>query len=388
MAAVPSALLERLARAREYRRAADAERARAPRRGPALPRSEIDGRALVNFASNDYLGLSDHPAVVEAAARAAERYGAGSTASALVGGYLDLHCELEHALADFTGRERALVFPSGYHANLAVLSGLARRRDTVVADRLSHASLLDAAVLARVQLKRYAHADAVMASELLDQAGDGVRFVVTDGVFSMDGDIAPVAALAVAALAGAALLVIDDAHGIGVLGARGAGVTEGLAAEVPLLVGTFGKAFGAAGAFVAGTEELIEALLQSARSYRYTTALAAPLAAAAHAALRLIEAPEHRRRLGARIAYFRDRAAAAGVPVQPSPSAIQAIIVGSAARALAVSARLRAAGVYVPAIRPPTVPAGTARLRVSVTAAHAESDIDQLVGALQAALAA
>ena len=297
-----------------------------------------DGR--VNFCSNDYLGLARDPAVAAAMAEAAQRYGAGSGASHLVSGHGAEHEALERELAEFTGRARALVFSTGYMANLGVLAALADKRDLLLADELNHASLIDAARLVRSPLNlRYPHGDATAARALLDaHAPGGGAFIVTDGVFSMDGDLAPLPALAAAARAHDAWLVVDDAHGIGVVGATGGGCCEhfGLDARAaPVLVGTFGKALGSFGAFVAGDDDVIELLVQRARSYIFTTALPPAVAAATRRALRIVrDEPWRREALHARIAQFRDGAARRGLAVMDSTTPIQPWVLGDEATAL------------------------------------------------------
>ncbi len=360
------------------------------RRSPAE-----DGR--VNFCSNDYLGLARDPEVVAAMAEAAQRYGAGAGASHLVSGHGAEHEALERELAEFTGRARALVFSTGYMANLGVLGALAGRDDLLLGDELNHASLIDAARLVRsTHLQRYAHGDAAAARAALaaydaHDAHAAGAFVITDGVFSMDGDLAPLPALADAARAHGAWLVVDDAHGFGVVGATGGGCCEhfGLdARDVPVLIGTFGKALGTFGAFVAGDDDIIELLLQRARTYIYTTALPPPVAAATRRALRIVrEEPWRREILQARIAEFRAGAAKRGLAVTPSTTPIQPLILGSPAAALEASRRLAAAGHRVTAIRPPTVPEGTARLRITLSAAHTAQQVESLLAALEAALA-
>ena len=360
------------------------------RRSPAE-----DGR--VNFCSNDYLGLARDPGVAAAMAEAAQRYGAGAGASHLVSGHGAEHEALERELAEFTGRARALVFSTGYMANLGVLGALAGRDDLLLGDELNHASLIDAARLVRsTHLQRYAHGDAEAARAALaahdahDTQHAGA-FLITDGVFSMDGDLAPLPALAQAAQAHGAWLVVDDAHGIGVVGATGGGCCEhfGLdARDVPVLIGTFGKALGTFGAFVAGDDDIIELLIQRARTYIYTTALPPPVAAATRRALRIVrEEPWRREILQARIAQFREGAAKRGLAVTPSTTPIQPLILGSPAAALEASSRLAAAGHRVTAIRPPTVPEGTARLRITLSAAHTAQQVESLLAALEAALA-
>jgi 8-amino-7-oxononanoate synthase len=347
-----------------------------------------DGRRLVDFSSNDYLGLARHPDVAAAMSACAMVRGAGSGASHLVTGHGIEHARLEEELADFTGRERALLFSTGYMANLAVIASFAARGERVLLDRLCHASLIDGARLSGATLARYAHADADAARRLIDADPGDTVMVVTDGVFSMDGDLAPLPLLTRATRAADAWLLLDDAHGLGVIGASGGGVLEhfGLGAEeVPILVGTLGKAFGSFGAFVAGAADTIEWLIQKARAYIYTTALPEPVAAASRAALALARSESWRReRLGILTTRFRTRAAQAGVPLLDSVTPIQPVILGSTTAALAAQRELEAAGFLVVAIRPPTVPAGSARLRVTLCATHGERQIDDLVEQLAA----
>jgi 8-amino-7-oxononanoate synthase len=354
-------------------------------------RVEVDGRALVDFCSNDYLGLASEPSLGAALAEGARTCGAGAAASHLVSGHQRAHAELEAALAAYTRRERALLFSTGYMANLGVVTALAGRGDLIVEDRLNHASLLDASRLAGARVRRFAHADAAACEAALDEGGAASspaagRLIATDGVFSMDGDVAPVVPLAALATRRDAWLVVDDAHGLGVLGPTGGGVLEaaGLgAAAVPALVGTFGKAFGTFGAFVAGDAPLIEWLVQRARTYAYTTALPAAIAVATRTALDLAARETWRRaRVLAHVDRFRAAAARSGVPLGASTTPIQPVIVGGAEGAVAVSDALARRGHWVAAIRPPTVPRGTARLRVSLSAAHEERDVDALVAAL------
>jgi 8-amino-7-oxononanoate synthase len=346
----------------------------------------VDGRRLVDFSSNDYLGLAAHPALAAAMAECAPRCGAGSGASHLISGHGREHAALEEELAAFIGRPRALLFSTGYMANLGVVTALAGRGESVLLDRLSHASLIDAGLLSGARFRRYPHCDAAAARRLLTESTPQTTVVATDGVFSMDGDIAPLAALSEAARAHDAWLVVDDAHGIGVLGANGRGAVEiaGLNCEqVPVLVGTLGKAFGSFGAFVAGAADLIELLIQRARSYVYTTALPQPVAAATRAALRVAREESWRRqRVLALTARFRAAAQQAGVPLADSVTPIQPIPLGSSQAALAAQHALREAGFWVVAIRSPTVPAGAERLRITLTAGHEESQVDALVEAL------
>lgn len=352
----------------------------------------LEGRRLVNFCGNDYLALSRHPAVGRALREAAAQWGVGSGASHLVTGHSIEHERLEEALAAFLGRERALLFSTGYMANLAAVAALAGRGDQVLLDRLSHASLIDAALLSGARLQRYSHGDAGAAERMLAGtilAPGRNRLIVTDGLFSMDGDLAPLGELCGAAETHGARLIVDDAHGLGVLGATGRGTLEQLrvaSGRVPVLVGTLGKAFGTFGAFVAGSAELIELLIQRARSYIYTTALPPALAAASRAALEVAQRESWRReRVLALAERFRRAAGARGLPLGGAATPIQPILVGSPQAALAASRRLMQAGFWVAAIRPPTVPAHTARLRVTLCASHTEAQVDALVEALAGA---
>ena len=354
------------------------------------PRIVVDGRALIDFASNDYLGLAQHPALREALTNAVARWGVGAGAAHLLGGHRDEHAALEEKLARWTGRERALLFSTGYTANLGVVSALLGAGDICVQDKLNHASLIDAARLAGGELIRYRHADAESARRQLHARSGAAAILATDAVFSMDGDVAPLTDLSALCNSEGALLMVDDAHGIGVLGADGAGSLSeaGLAQDdAPVLMATLGKALGVAGAFVAGSATLIDGLMQFARSYVYTTAMPPALAAAASAAVDIArDDGERRTRLHRHIAQFRNGAAARGIAVLPSHTPIQPVPVGDSAAALAAAQQLEDTGFYVPAIRPPSVPANGARLRVSLSAAHAEADIERLLDALAAAL--
>jgi 8-amino-7-oxononanoate synthase len=342
----------------------------------------IQGREYLNFCSNDYLGLAAHPRVIERFRSAAVEFGVGSGASHLVCGHSAPHHELEEALAEFTGRPRALLFSSGYMANTGVLTSLLQRGDYVFEDRLNHASLLDGGLYSGAHFKRFAHND-VAALEVKLQSAKGPSLVVVDGVFSMDGDTAPLADLSGLCARHDAWLMVDDAHGFGVLGACGVGSTEaaGLdASAVPVLMATLGKAFGTAGAFVAGSELLIEGLIQQSRNYIYTTALPPALAAASLEALSLVREEGWRRQfLADLIQRFRRGAQQLDLPLMASDSAIQPLLVGDPERALRLSAQLRERGLLISAIRPPTVPAGTSRLRITLSAAHSEEQVDQLL---------
>ena len=355
-----------------------------PRTGDGT-QAQVAGQTLRVFCSNDYLGLAHHPALASAQQAASAQLGAGSGASHLISGHSREHHALEEELAAYTGRERALLFSTGYMANLGVLGALVARGEIVLEDRLNHASLIDGARLSGARLLRYAHADAGDAAARLAEQPN-CTLLATDGLFSMDGDVAPLRELAAAASAQRAWLLVDDAHGLGVLGSSGRGALElaGLdAASVPLLMGTLGKAFGAFGAFVAGDRELIELLLQQARTYIYTTALPPGVAAAARAALALSQREGWRReQLQQRVDQFRRGAAALGLPLCASTSPIQPLIVGEDARCARLGAALFARGFWVGAIRSPTVPAGAARLRITFSANHRVADVDALLEAL------
>ncbi|MGY1530629.1 8-amino-7-oxononanoate synthase [Luteimonas sp. A649] len=349
-------------------------------------RMELDGRWLINFCGNDYLGLSQQFQVVDAMQNAAARDGVGGIGSHLVCGHHVAHEALEREVADWLEVPRALVFGSGYMANLAVQQALLGDGDTSVQDRLNHASLIDGARLAGCRLRRYPHADAEGALRQLRTVPEGAAMLVTDGVFSMDGDVAPLRQLALAARMQSALLYVDDAHGIGVLGPGGRGsVAEARLGvdDVPLQLITLGKALGSYGAVVAGDVDLIDHLAGTARPYLYTTALPAPQAAAALASVKLARREHWRReKLDALVQRFREGMQARGFELPESVTPIQPVPCGDNARALDMAARLDADGFRVAAIRPPTVPEGRARLRVTLCAAHDEDQVDALVAAL------
>lgn len=367
------------------RRAADLYRQRPLLESPQGPEVVVDGQPLLAFCSNDYLGLANHPEVIKAWRDGAERWGVGGGASHLVIGHSTPHHQVEEALAELTGRPRALLFSTGYMANLGAITALVGQGDTVLQDRLNHASLLDGGLLSGARFSRYLHNDPGSLASRLDKAS-GNTLVVTDGVFSMDGDCADLPALAEAARARGAWLMVDDAHGLGTLGANGGRLVEhhGLGLEdVPVLIGTLGKACGTSGAFVAGSDELIEALVQFARPYIYTTSQPPALACATLKALALLRGETWRREhLAALIKQFRAGAEQIGLTLMDSHTAIQPILIGDAARAMALSRKLRERGLLVTAIRPPTVPAGSARLRVTLSAAHSEAQVQLLLNAL------
>ncbi len=347
----------------------------------------MDGRELLSFCSNDYLGLANHPEVVKAMRDGADYWGAGSGASHLVNGHSAAHHALEEELAAFTARPRALLFSTGYMANMGVIAALCGRGDYVFEDRLNHASLLDGGLLSQARLQRFAHGDANALNKKLAERDSGEMLVVTDGVFSMDGDIAPLPELAAKAKQHNAWLMVDDAHGFGVLGANGGGCVEhfGLGMdEVPILIGTLGKAFGTFGAFVAGSEEMIEYLIQKARPYIYTTALPPAVAEATRASLKLLQEDQWRReKLQTLIKQFRKGASELGLQLMNSDTPIQPLLIGDNDKAMAMSDALLKQGILISAIRPPTVPEGTARLRVTFSAQHREVDVDQLLTVLE-----
>ncbi len=351
----------------------------------------VDGHRVVNFCSNDYLGIAGDVRMAAAMQAATANWGVGAGAAHLVTGHTQEHHALEEELADFTGREAALLFSTGYMANVGVITALAARGEVVLQDRFNHASLLDGARLSGARLQRYAHADAEDAARRFDAAEGKASLLATDGVFSMDGDIAPLPQLAQLAAQHDAWLLVDDAHGLGVLGAQGGGCLElaGLdATQVPLLVGTLGKAFGSFGAFVAGPRDVINLILQRARSYIYTTAMPPAVAAATRAALRIvIEEGWRREQLASLIARFRSGAAQRSLPLLPSNTAIQPILLPGAARCMVASQCLLERGFLVSAIRHPTVPAGTERLRVTMSAGHTVQQVESLLDALHSCIA-
>jgi 8-amino-7-oxononanoate synthase len=352
---------------------------------------EEGGRALTNFSSNDYLGLANHPRLREAAHRAIDAYGVGAGASPLVSGNLRAHHEAEQRFAQFANLPRALLFGSGYAANLGILAALANRDAEIFSDALNHACLIDGARLSRAKVTRFAHCDVAELAARLAESQAATKLVATDAVFSMDGDIAPVPELLALCEEHDAWLVLDDAHGVGVLGASGRGTLEHFGIGSPRIVymATLGKALGGYGAFVAGAPEVVEWLAQRARTYVYSTALPPMAAAVATAALDLLdEDPSIVAALRSRIAEFSCACADAGIKVAPSATAIHPVIVGDTQWALNAAAALRERGFLVPAIRPPTVAEGTSRLRISLSAAHTRAEVEALAGALVDCLAA
>lgn len=386
----PSLLDSRLDTELQELTAAGLSRQRRTLASPCGRIATVDGRQLLNFASNDYLGLAADPGLAQALADGALTWGAGSGASHLVAGHLEPHAALEMEIAAFTGFPRALTFSTGYLANLAVTPTLAGRGDAVFADKLNHASLIDAMQLAKAngaEVQRYPHNDLVALERLLAASNARSKLIVTDAVFSMDGDLAPLPGLLALAERFDAWLVVDDAHGLGVLGRQGRGSLAHFnlpAAGRILLMGTLGKAAGVGGAFVAGSARAIDYLLNKGRSYIFTTATPPAIACALCASLRRIEDGDAlRQQLTANIARLRDGLHDLPWRMPASMTAIQPLIVGDNQAALDLAQSLWKRGLWVPAIRPPTVPRGTARLRISVSAAHTTNDIDQLVTALK-----
>lgn len=368
------------------RRASDRYRRRQVLQSPQGPEIWVDGKPRLAFCSNDYLGLATHPEVVQAFTHAAQRFGVGSGAAHLVCGHSSEHHALEEELAAWTGRPRALLFSTGYMANLGVVSALLGRHDTVVQDKLNHASLLDAAQLSGAKLLRFAHNDTRQLSTRLQACAGGQCLLAVDGVFSMDGDMAPLPDLVHLARQHHAWLMVDDAHGLGCLGPGGGGTLAHFGMDdqqVPILVGTLGKALGTFGAFVAGSDALIEALIQFARTYIYTTALPPAIAAATRASLRLVQAETWRRdHLQCLITRFRRGAEQLNLPLAPSQTAIQPILLKDEVTAMAMAEVLAEQGIWASAIRPPTVPVGTSRLRITLSASHTEQQVDRLLEAL------
>lgn len=350
----------------------------------------VNGKSCISFCSNDYLGLANHPKVIEAFKRGADQYGVGSGASHLVSGHSRVHHQLEEELAAFTGRDRALLFSSGYMANLGVLSALASKGDYVFEDKLNHASLIDAGLLSGARFQRYLHNNMESLANFLEKSGDGNKLLVSDGVFSMDGDLAPLPELARVATKHDAWLMVDDAHGFGVLGKTGAGCSEHFdlaQAQLPILMGTLGKALGSYGAFVVGSEALIDNLIQFSRTYIYTTAIPPAIAEATRMSLGLLQEESWRReQLHKNIQYFRACAQAMDLPLMSSQTPIQPILIGDNDRVIRVSQQLAEKGFLAGAIRPPTVPDGTARLRITLCSEHTADNIDQLLAVLQVAL--
>ena len=353
---------------------------------PQGPVMQIDGAEYLTFCSNDYLGLANHPALISAFQQAANEFGVGSGAAHLVNGHSVYHQKLEEKLAEFTGRESAILFSTGYMANLGVITALLNKQDAVFEDKWNHASLLDAGLLSGARFQRYLHNDIENLNTRLQRTDARRKLIVTDGVFSMDGDAADLSALSNTAKQNDAWLMVDDAHGLGVLGKHGAGICEAQnqsQQDVQILMGTLGKGMGTAGAFVAGSKEVIEYLTNFARPYIYTTAMPASIAAATLASIDIVKnEPQRREYLQTLIKQFKTGANQLGLNLMASDTAIQPILIGDAQQALNMSEKLKQQGIMVTAIRSPTVPVGSARLRVTLSAAHTSQQVDQLLGAL------
>lgn len=375
-----------LAPALVERRAAYLYRTRKLLQSPQTPEVIVDGKQYIAFCSNDYLGLANHPDVIAALQQAANKFGVGSGASHLVAGHSSEHDALEEELAAFAGRDRALLFSTGYMANMGAITALVGQGDAVFEDRLNHASLLDAGLLSGARFQRFLHNDLENLQSRLDKTEAVRKLIVVDGVFSMDGDCALLPELAALAQKNNAWLMVDDAHGFGCMGENGGGSAEhfGLTQEqLPILMGTLGKAFGTFGAFVAGSETLIETLIQFARPYIYTTAMPPAVAAATRTSLRLLQTEQWRRvHLQQLIEHFRAGAERLGLQLMNSFSPIQPLLIGDEAKALAIAEQLAARGILIIAIRPPTVPVGSSRLRITFSADHSLEHVKQLLDAL------
>jgi 8-amino-7-oxononanoate synthase len=349
----------------------------------------VDGQRLLNFCSNDYLGLANDERVRAAFSKGVNDWGAGSGAAHLVSGHTTAHHELEAALAEFTGRPRALLFASGYAANMGSINALLSNGDHVFEDRLNHASLLDGGLISGARFQRYAHRDTADLLNKLERSNDsaGRKLVVSDGTFSMDGTVCDIAATATVARQNNAWLMIDEAHSLGVIGHHGCGLVDARnfsTDDVQVLIGTLGKAFGTQGGFVAGSEDLIETLIQQARTYIYSTALPAAVAVATLASLKILQQEDWRReRLNELVHEFRAGAQKIGLELLDSPTAIQPVILGDERSALNMSAALEDQGLLITPIRPPTVPAGSSRLRITFTATHTDTDLEQLLTGLE-----
>ncbi len=379
--------LDRVKAALAERQAGSLMRVRRTLDTPCAPHVRVDGRDMLAFCSNDYLGLANEPALAEALCEGARRWGAGAGSAHLVGGHYAAHQALEERLAGFVGTDAALSFSTGYMVNAGIAAALAGRGDAIFADKLNHASLVDGALLSRATLHRYPHADTAALARLLAASDAPRKLIVTDSVFSMDGDIAPLAELLALAEQHDAWLIVDDAHGFGVLGPQGRGALaeSGLSHWRLLTIGTLGKAAGLSGAFVAGQRDAICFLMQHMRTYIFTTAASPAIAHALLTAIDLIEAGDDRRaRLLAHQQQLFDGLHGSRWHLMPSRTPIQPVLIGDNAAAVSVAQALWDQGLWVPAIRPPTVPQGTARLRISLSAAHTEADLARLIDTLNA----
>ena len=348
----------------------------------------IDDRKVISFCSNDYLGLANHPQVKQAMVEAIGNYGVGSGAAHLVNGHSNAHHQLEEELADFCGYPRAILFSTGYMANLGLCQALIDKNDHVFEDRLNHASLIDGGLISGARLQRYLHNDVTSLQKKLARSfgNDTEKLVLTDGVFSMDGDIARLPEISALCREAGSWLMVDDAHGFGTLGETGKGCLQYFsltADDVPVYMATLGKAMGTAGAFIAGSEELIETIIQQARTYIYTTAMPAAIAEATRCSLNIIQKePQHLQNLNDNIAYFKTCCSGAGLDIENSQTAIQPLLIGDDQKAINLSQTLFEKGFLVTAIRPPTVPEGTSRLRITLSASHTREHIERLIDAL------
>lgn len=382
--------LDNLEKQLEQRKANHLYRSRKILQSPQSVEPVIGGKKVLSFCSNDYLGLANHPEVIKSFKQAADKYGVGSGSAHLVSGHTTEHHALEEELATFMGAERTLLFSTGYMANIGVVSALCDRHSEIYEDKLNHASMLDAALLSRAKRIRFPHLDIEFLKSQVTNSDNKNKFVMSDGVFSMDGDCLPLNVVAELCEKNNATLMMDDAHGIGVLGKKGRGTLEhfGLdAAQVPIIVGTLGKAFGTAGAFVAGSDALIETLIQTSRSYIFTTAMPAAVAAATRKSLQLLEEETWRREhLQNLIKQFRYGAEELSFNLVDSITAIQPIIIGESEQALSLSEKILEKNILISAIRPPTVPEGTSRLRVTFSATHTEKHVEKLLTALDEVL--
>ena len=352
----------------------------------------VDDKKIISFCSNDYLGLANHPQVKQAMIDGVKNYGVGSGAAHLVNGHSIAHHQLEEELAEFSGYPRAILFSTGYMANLGLCQALINKNDYVFEDRLNHASLIDGGLISGARFQRYRHNDVINLKQKISKitkttsATISERLVLTDGVFSMDGDIANIPALSSLCKKTDSWLMVDDAHGFGTLGKTGKGCLQHFSLtdkDVPVYMATLGKAIGTAGAFIAGSEELIETIIQKARTYIYTTAMPAALAEATRCSLKIIQdEPDHLQGLNSNISYFRKCCDQAVLNIENSQTAIQPLLIGDEEKAIKISRQLFDSGFLVTAIRPPTVPEGTSRLRITLSAKHNKEHINQLIETL------
>ncbi len=366
----------------------------------------IDDKNVISFCSNDYLGLANHPQIKQAAIDGIKKYGVGSGSAHLVNGHTEAHHQLEHELAAFTGYPRAILFSTGYMANLGLCQALLDKNDFVFEDRLNHASLIDGGLISGARLQRYLHNDVTSLKQKLENTCNNLKntntkfktaknknaekLVLTDGVFSMDGDIANLPALSTLCKENKSWLMVDDAHGFGTLGKTGKGSLQHFslgADDIPIYMATLGKAIGTAGAFIAGSEALIETIIQQSRTYIYTTAMPAAIAEATRCSLQIIQnEPQHLSDLNNNIAYFKNCCAQSALPIEESFTAIQPMIIGDDQQTLQISQQLFESGFLVTAIRPPTVPEGTSRLRITLSAKHSHDHINRLIDAIKSLL--